>query len=529
MKYQDIPGWLSDQESYFLTAQAVGKDCIEIGSFKGRSTVCLAATAKSVIAIDPHRAGADGQLQDGDTYQDFLNNTSEYKNIIPMRMTSEEAAPHIKDNSVDLVWIDGMHDYENVKKDIENYLPKLKVGGVIAFHDYLDANNWSGVWKSTHEKFGDTLQRADTIGWTIKKAESPKIETRKAWWESIFKRNGQKLIDRRKSFYYEKHADVTAYISTKGRNKSTLQLALMGILQQSLLPKFIYIIDDNEICEDPNHFSVYRNILQMFMDRGVQWFWIPGEKKGQVANHQKMLYTATTEWVWRIDDDEVAEQDCLKNMCKHCSDDKVGAVGPLVICPDPNFYSQGYYEFPEHLHSTFMYRRQAASHYKELSIVGHREETIFTMDIKRKGWKLVIEPTAVVHHLRESSGGIRSTNDQSNYEHDEGIYQRYLMNNDAGLKSTKWVNLDCGIGDTICAKRVIEKMIKNHPDMTINVACAHPSFIEDLQPKINIVSVAHGKMVLGETKFQELNIYNFMMYNNWKTSLISAFEKLYEN
>lgn len=37
---------------------------------------------------------------------------------------------------VDMIFVDGLHEYEGVKKDGEHYLPFLKFGGVIAFHDY---------------------------------------------------------------------------------------------------------------------------------------------------------------------------------------------------------------------------------------------------------------------------------------------------------------------------------------------------------------------------------------------------------
>lgn len=35
----------------------------------------------------------------------------------------------------DAVFIDGNHSYEYVKKDLENYYPKVKTGGIVALHD----------------------------------------------------------------------------------------------------------------------------------------------------------------------------------------------------------------------------------------------------------------------------------------------------------------------------------------------------------------------------------------------------------
>jgi predicted O-methyltransferase YrrM len=39
---------------------------------------------------------------------------------------------------IDMLFIDGDHTYEGVKRDFELYRPLLKPGGIIAFHDVLD-------------------------------------------------------------------------------------------------------------------------------------------------------------------------------------------------------------------------------------------------------------------------------------------------------------------------------------------------------------------------------------------------------
>jgi len=52
-----------------------------------------------------------------------------------VRKTSEEAIHDIP-NGLDFVYIDGNHDYEYVKKDIELYYPKVKLGGIIGGHDF---------------------------------------------------------------------------------------------------------------------------------------------------------------------------------------------------------------------------------------------------------------------------------------------------------------------------------------------------------------------------------------------------------
>ncbi|MFM2009859.1 MAG: Synechococcus phage [Bacteroidota bacterium] len=49
---------------------------------------------------------------------------------------SDNAVDNFIDNSIDFIFIDGLHTYEQVLLDCQNYYPKLKSGGVFSFHDY---------------------------------------------------------------------------------------------------------------------------------------------------------------------------------------------------------------------------------------------------------------------------------------------------------------------------------------------------------------------------------------------------------
>lgn len=52
-----------------------------------------------------------------------------------VRKRSDNAVNDVPDN-IDFIYVDGNHDYEHVKQDIELYFPKLKKGGVMAGHDF---------------------------------------------------------------------------------------------------------------------------------------------------------------------------------------------------------------------------------------------------------------------------------------------------------------------------------------------------------------------------------------------------------
>jgi len=73
-----------------------------------------------------------------DAFKVFNKNISFFKSKVEvLKMDSFEASKHIEDCSLDFVFIDGNHDYEYVKRDILAYLPKVKIGGILSGHDYI--------------------------------------------------------------------------------------------------------------------------------------------------------------------------------------------------------------------------------------------------------------------------------------------------------------------------------------------------------------------------------------------------------
>jgi predicted O-methyltransferase YrrM len=66
-------------------------------------------------------------------------------------MDFEEALQQFEDQSIDLLHIDGSHQYEAVKKDFETWLPKLQKGGLILMHDILVEREDYGVKKFWEE------------------------------------------------------------------------------------------------------------------------------------------------------------------------------------------------------------------------------------------------------------------------------------------------------------------------------------------------------------------------------------------
>jgi len=67
-----------------------------------------------------------------------------------------------------LVFVDGDHDYEGVRRDIRNWIPYIPIGGIIAFHDYCpqaqDRERLKGVINAVNEWYKANADDWDSLG-----------------------------------------------------------------------------------------------------------------------------------------------------------------------------------------------------------------------------------------------------------------------------------------------------------------------------------------------------------------------------
>jgi predicted O-methyltransferase YrrM len=152
--YTNIHGWFDFEAVYSLVVRMAPPQAhfVEVGAFEGKSTSFMAveiANSKKNIRFDvidtwegseEHQAGGSHQSEAVMThslYQAFLANMTPVRDIInPIRISSLEAAQRYPNASLDFVFIDASHDYDNVKADILAWRPKIKPGGIIGGHDY---------------------------------------------------------------------------------------------------------------------------------------------------------------------------------------------------------------------------------------------------------------------------------------------------------------------------------------------------------------------------------------------------------
>ena len=354
------------------------------------------------------------------------------------------------------------------------------------------------------------------------------------------------------------HKDVTVVIPTKNRYESTLPMTLMSVINQTVLPKKIIIVDDSDdgYRTDLRGVWLYKTIFKTMDLKNIQWEVAFGPRKGVAWCHQIGLDKSETEWVWRLDDDNIAEPNVLQELLRTGEDKTtsplpVGAVAGLVIDPhniletipiiasnkiedwelslNIQWFRQGHrgnYSV-DHLYSSFLYRRRAGSHGfpKDLSPVSHTEETQFSFGMKLSGWDLIINPTVTTWHYRNSSGGIRTYTDGSLWAHDSYKFKEWLKTHGISLKKYRIVILDNGLGDHICFHKILPEIRGKYHDHTIVISCCYPEVFQD-EPDIKIISIADAQVFMG-INVEGYNIYKFMNDHQWSGSIVDAFRKLY--
>lgn len=169
-RYQDIKNaveavtgfMIPGQEEYlFNKVQSLPDDAVivEIGSFKGRSTVAMGyaciGTNRKIYSIDTWD-GNDSDFSERqffEIWQQNVQNNNLAKYVTPLRGYSHDILNRWQEladaKAIDFIFIDGSHQYEDVLKDFELSFPLVKDNGWIAFHDVI--NTWPGPDRVWHD------------------------------------------------------------------------------------------------------------------------------------------------------------------------------------------------------------------------------------------------------------------------------------------------------------------------------------------------------------------------------------------
>ena len=209
-----------------------GSKFVEIGSWKGKSSAYMAVEiANSNKNIDFYCVDTwEGSIEHKNNteismlYDIFLNNMKPVESYYtPLKMKSLDAVSRFGDHSLDFVFIDGSHEYEDVKEDIKAWLPKVKPGGILAGHDYyIKGTDWfPGVKRAVNEELSG-FETSENC-WIYTVPSEVTIEEKLKNFPSVNFISIEESEDRRKVLYqqFEKYGitNITPHIYKRYRDE----------------------------------------------------------------------------------------------------------------------------------------------------------------------------------------------------------------------------------------------------------------------------------------------------------------------
>lgn len=153
-----------EQFGLLLNEMGLIGEAIEIGTYIGEFAIPFLANwkGKMLHVVDPWMPYKEYQEDDkftvdlADKFAVFKERTHMFSDrIIIHKMMSEAAVSRFMDERLDFIYLDGNHNYDFIKRDIELYWPKLKPGGIFAGHDFEANGKWAQhVRRAVLEFFG---------------------------------------------------------------------------------------------------------------------------------------------------------------------------------------------------------------------------------------------------------------------------------------------------------------------------------------------------------------------------------------
>ena len=146
---ESVEGWLAREEACLLgelaSRVARNQSIVEIGNYRGRSTVALALGATrglgaQVYTIDPHvefvgpRGGRFGRADQAHLYANLVR-TGVGAQVSVVGLDSRAVAASWSAGPIGLLFVDGDHRYEAVRADYDAWEPHLAPGAAVAFDD----------------------------------------------------------------------------------------------------------------------------------------------------------------------------------------------------------------------------------------------------------------------------------------------------------------------------------------------------------------------------------------------------------
>lgn len=178
---KDIEGYLTEREMKFLfllgSCPTAKGEVLEIGSFKGKSTVILAMALQlinsgKIIAVDPLTSPSitDPDLKGkASGWEEFGRNikTAGIEDVVEFHQMFSHELSRGWTRKLRLLWIDGDHTYQGTKTDFDLFFEFLSDKAIAAFHDVLNFEGPLRVFMEDvllSDRFGPA-GIVGTIGW----------------------------------------------------------------------------------------------------------------------------------------------------------------------------------------------------------------------------------------------------------------------------------------------------------------------------------------------------------------------------
>jgi ADP-heptose:LPS heptosyltransferase len=358
----------------------------------------------------------------------------------------------------------------------------------------------------------------------------------------------------------EENFVVEVGIPTKDRYPN-LAILLWSLCEQTYKNWIVTIVDDSENRMDIRELPYMIPILRRLDEENHSWRVEFGPKKGPHYCHQLVLDKARSSYIFRVDDDEILDRECLSELVRawiSLGDKNVGAIGPIVFDPSTpkkfrelpigfksfrkyqgkidketgeNFGEHQWRKHPsnelqevEHLYSTFLYSVNIGRNIKfdlGYDLPGHREETDFTYRMFQKGYKLYVQPAALVWHLRNPQGGIRTYSDSKLWENCQKRYnKKFGFNTDQS--SEEVIKIFGGLGDHLCATPLFRSMKKT--GKKVIVSSIYPYLLQG-NKNIDELIFLNEERRYRNIRFE--NVYKWGFENSFEGKISEAFCKIY--
>lgn len=317
-----VPG----QEKALLILASVLKPhstVVEIGSFKGKSTACFALGSRpstKIFSIDTF--GGNGrdfkegiQFTGSSFYRDFIHNIKAAKAITRVKplvgFSSEIGLTWNK--PIDLLYIDGSHIYEDVKRDVELFFPWVKQGGLVLLHDVDPA--FPGVYKVWNKIVKNNLTAFSndrTLYFGIKKGLEVKINR---------SRKIIKFVDLEISL-------PKIFVIIPVYNRLAYTVKCLDSLKDQTYKNFeTILIDDGST--DGTFRYIRRNYPDVKIIKGTgKWWWTKSVYRGI---HEASKTALFRDYILTMNNDCCFNSDYLENAVKASKNDRNIIVGSLTI------------------------------------------------------------------------------------------------------------------------------------------------------------------------------------------------------